>query len=287
MSMRIYEASAVIFPKSLHLRLFALCFLATHIPLLSFILLHALAGRFQLWETLLLTGATVVGAVLAIGGIWALLAPVRSAAQALADLEQGRMPTLPSVRNRDIGAELLAGINRAAYATERRTITLDAAAHRDVLTGTYNRRGLLARMEDHVGSEGTLALLDLDYFKQVNDALGHAAGDRVLRDFAARISAETRKQDLLARWGGEEFAIFFPGTVEAQATAVLERVSRAMVSSPLAMLDTGPVTFSAGTAQLGAETLEEALSRADRALYAAKQYGRNQIVSATERPSGA
>jgi len=284
MSMRIYQMSSVIFPRSLHLRLFSLCFVATHLPLISFIVAQGTGGHLDIGDTVLLTSATLAGTVLSIGGIWALLAPVRTAARALSDLEEGRLPNVPSVKSKDIVAELLAGVHRAANATEQRTKSLDAAAHRDPLTGVYNRRGLIGRLESYPQSDrsGTLTLLDLDFLKQVNDELGHAEGDRVLRDFAARIGSETRKQDLIARWGGDEFAIFFPNTAEEDALSVLHRVARAMVSSPIAVLEKGLATFSAGTTETSGEPLEKAMHRADAALYSAKRGGRALIVSSAQ-----
>lgn len=278
---RFYALSRFLFPRSFHLRLFSVCFLATHLPLLSFIGWQAAQGRFQLGETVLLLVATLLGTALAIGGLWALLQPITLAARTLGELERGRPVRMPPIQGEDLAAQLLMGVRRAASATAQRFSTLDEAAHRDLLTGLLNRRGLIGQLDAAQADEhsGVIALIDLDFFKQVNDSLGHLEGDRVLRDFAARIGSEIRKSDLLARWGGEEFAAYFPGATPDTARAILTRVARAMVSAPIGVTDDGPVTFSAGITRFRAEPLDSAIHRADAALYTAKEQGRNRIVS--------
>src|SRR3546814_7789568 len=93
---------------------------------------------------------------------------------------------------------------------------------------------------------GCIAVIDLDHFKQVNDMLGHDEGDRVLADFASRLSSQTRRIDIIARWGGEEFAIFYQDAIEDEASWSLARIAERMRREPVGMVSEQPITFSAG-----------------------------------------
>jgi diguanylate cyclase (GGDEF)-like protein len=182
----------------------------------------------------------------------------------------------------DVIGSLLGSVNRAASAAEARMRELDLAAKEDLLTGVRNRRGFIADIGDFLPAErrGTIALIDLDQFKAINDRFGHDEGDRVLRDFAARLSSELRRGDLIARWGGEEFAVLFRGATEEEAGRVLARVGQRLIATPLIVLDGQALTFSAGVCRFAGETLDDALGCADKALYEAKESGRNRIVRA-------
>ena len=162
------------------------------------------------------------------------------------------------------------------------------AAERDPLTQLYNRgvfdRGLLRSVRESEDSAEvlSLAVLDVDHFKLVNDVHGHPVGDQVLTRVAALLQAAVRSDDLAARIGGEEFAIVLPGSSPEAASEVVERV-RAAVEAEI--FDSGDaefsVTLSAGVATLvPEESAAGLLKRADEALYAAKQAGRNQAVLA-------
>ena len=158
----------------------------------------------------------------------------------------------------------------------------------DALTGLYNRR----YMETHVGtlveqasSRGkplTVLVLDIDYFKSVNDNHGHDAGDDVLREFALRIRKSIRGIDLACRYGGEEFVVVMPETDLAVATVVAERLRRRIASEPFPIQQGArsvEVTISIGIAGLGAaDNAASVLKRADQALYRAKRDGRNRVV---------
>jgi len=163
-------------------------------------------------------------------------------------------------------------------------------AWNDELTGSLNRRrfGEMVRRE-LVGAERndrplTVALLDLDDFKQINDRLGHAAGDAVLRAVGAAIQSAVRATDLCARWGGEEFAIALPGADIEQAVVVSQRVRAAISELRVSVPGCERVlcTASIGVAARGdaGETLEELFNRADRAMYRAKQSGKNRVMLA-------
>ena len=158
----------------------------------------------------------------------------------------------------------------------------------DPLTGLHNRRSGLHCLEEEWelarGRRQPLSLLavDLDHFKTVNDLHGHAAGDRVLREVAAALTAAVREQDLVVRTGGEEFLVIMPGADLASATAAAERV-RAEVARISAQSVTGRllVTASVGvvtSAASPAHSPDQLLLEADRALYAAKAAGRDRVV---------
>ena len=127
----------------------------------------------------------------------------------------------------------------------------------------------------------SVALFDLDHFKRINDSLGHGAGDVAIRRFGEILRAEVRSSDLACRYGGEEFAVLFPETSARSALAVAERVRRAIERETFAS-EGRPfhVTVSGGiadTAELQEEERHQLLFRADQALYAAKDEGRNRM----------
>ncbi|MDO7836923.1 GGDEF domain-containing protein [Sphingobium sp. HBC34] len=273
--MQFYLATSFIFPRSLRLRLFTLCFIATHMPLLGYLAWGLATGRIALAEFVLLTLATIVGTGIALFGIGALLNPIHALADAL---HQGRgdAPLLPEVG--DVIQTLYAGVQRA----RDRMDDLHQAAHEDPLTGIANRRGFLSAL-DALPAErrrGCVAIIDIDYFKRVNDLSGHEEGDRVLAAFATRLSALVRRVDLVARWGGEEFAIFFQDCIEDEASWTLARIAARMRSDPIGETHGRPISFSAGICRWNGEPLEQTLRRADEALYDAKQAGRDRICRA-------
>jgi len=160
-------------------------------------------------------------------------------------------------------------------------------ATRDALTGLLNRRAmveLLAREHPRIErGQGPLsvALLDIDWFKRINDNLGHGAGDEVLRRFATLVNSRLRAADALARWGGEEFLLLMPDTDSASACLAVERLRRKVESLELATPGGAlKFTLSAGTVERRpGEPLLEMIARADRALYAAKAAGRNRVLA--------
>ena len=124
----------------------------------------------------------------------------------------------------------------------------------------------------------TLAFLDLDYFKSINDSFGHDAGDLAIRNAASAIQEHLRVSDLLVRWGGEEFLLVFPGTSAAEATLALERIARAGFGI---RPDGGKLTASIGLAERIADKVEswsELIEIADRRMYRAKEGGRDRLI---------
>jgi diguanylate cyclase len=181
--------------------------------------------------------------------------------------------------------------NRRALELEAQVKALESALRQlsdevatDALTQVANRRGLMQQFEvekarlDREGTTLAVGLLDIDNFKRLNDSLGHNVGDQALVSLATQVRASLRPVDVLARFGGEEFVVLLPGTPVGEAQQALTRLQRKL--SAALFLHEGKevlVTFSAGvTGYRPGETLEEALERADEALYEAKRTGKNR-----------
>jgi diguanylate cyclase (GGDEF)-like protein/PAS domain S-box-containing protein len=165
---------------------------------------------------------------------------------------------------------------------------LERVAYTDSLTGLANRRYFLAEAEraaargDRHGQTLSLMIFDLDHFKSINDQHGHQAGDDVLCRVAERTRNSLRKEDMPARWGGEEFVVLLPLTALAQAMLVANRLRTAVAGAPLpTSAGPLPVTCSCGVAQRRqGESIGALIARADAALYKAKDSGRNACVAA-------
>jgi len=187
--------------------------------------------------------------------------------------------------------ELIARV-RVAYRSHqlldlalRRYSDLEDLAYRDELTELPNRRGttrqidvLISRARRH-GHHLALLLIDADRFKVVNDEHGHAVGDVVLRELAARLRERVRREDVVGRWGGEEFVVVLPETTPDGAAAVAESLRAGVSGAPIdadgASLD---ITISIGVAAWTGQELDDLVSCADRALYTAKAAGRDRVV---------
>jgi diguanylate cyclase (GGDEF)-like protein len=169
-------------------------------------------------------------------------------------------------------------------------VALEGQANTDALTGIYNRRFLQARAEELITKAVkherplSLAFLDLDRFKVVNDTHGHDVGDEVLKIFVDRIKNQLRSIDLFARFGGEEFVVMLPNLDEIEAAQAIDNIRKA-IHQPYQIDDLSiNINFSAGVATLSSakNSYAELLKSADRALYKAKESGRDQVVTASE-----
>ena len=159
-------------------------------------------------------------------------------------------------------------------------------ASTDDLTKVANRKTLMARLSAEIQryrrGRGNLSLLmlDLDHFKAVNDNHGHVVGDEVLKHTAEVIEGVVREIDVVGRYGGEEFIVIMPDTASEEALVAAERVRETVAAAT--MTEGITVTVSGGLAQYGGESLERFIDRADEALYAAKDAGRNCIARAKD-----
>ena len=160
------------------------------------------------------------------------------------------------------------------------------ASNRDYLTGLYNRRYFfakgtpLAEQANRQGAPMTVAILDLDHFKQINDTYGHDAGDAVLKQMSALLT-ESFSQFLVARFGGEEFVILLPGISRSQGGSLLELFRNKVADTAFHSDGQGiAVTSSIGMAVLDGDDLPATIRRADEALYRAKAGGRNRVEMA-------
>jgi diguanylate cyclase len=160
-------------------------------------------------------------------------------------------------------------------------------ATHDELTGLPNRRAAMEHMQRELAVRArpeprmTVALIDIDHFKRINDTHGHAGGDTVLRRFSEAAQSVLRGGDILARWGGEEFLLVMPATGLEQALAALSRIRSTVLALTFDEVAPGlKVTFSAGASEChGAHDLEAAVARADAAMYGAKRAGRDRIIA--------
>ncbi|HMO76469.1 MAG TPA: diguanylate cyclase [Sphingopyxis sp.] len=171
-----------------------------------------------------------------------------------------------------------------AHMLEAARSDAEAAANTDMLTGLPNRRYTLAVLERalhaaaETGAPLAVAIFDIDHFKRINDAHGHAVGDAVIRRVGRRAMASLRQEDMVGRFGGEEFVCIFQGPSARAAELVAERVRQAIEAEDGAADGTPAATVSIGLAVYGGETsVEDLLHRADQALYTAKREGRNRL----------
>ena len=165
---------------------------------------------------------------------------------------------------------------------------ISEVAHEDFLTGALNRRGMDEAIEreferaDRHNTPLSLAMIDIDHFKKINDTMGHSTGDVALAHLAKVVKSVLRSTDVLARYGGEEFVILLPGSKQADAVNVITGVQRDLTKNFfMHNSERVLITFSAGVSErIAGESIDTVLPRADAALYLAKQTGRNRVVGA-------
>ncbi|MBO5509441.1 MAG: GGDEF domain-containing protein [Lachnospiraceae bacterium] len=168
-----------------------------------------------------------------------------------------------------------------SFATRRK---LEESLVLDPLTNTYNRNIMIKLTNngrftfDRTGDVSVL-MLDIDFFKQVNDRFGHDRGDIVLKSVANTIQSCVRGNDYVIRWGGEEFVVLMPACTKFEAAKVAERIRKRIIETDNTIC---PITISIGVADYDTLDYNNAINHADKALYVAKQTGRNKVVSYTK-----
>ena len=176
---------------------------------------------------------------------------------------------------------------RMTHSLEEAVQLAEKLATHDPLTGALNRRAILPAIDEQInicrrkGLAACVAMLDLDNFKTINDTLGHAAGDIVLKELAQLIEEQIREFDKLGRYGGEEFVLLLPATRLEEGMAMLERIRQAIATASWHQVAKDlQVTISCGITEISpSDTTTDALSRSDHALYDAKHGGRNLVSS--------
>jgi two-component system, cell cycle response regulator len=212
--------------------------------------------------------------------------------EALEAVEHGATDVL---RDDATPAELVARVRAARRAQQMqeqllsREHELEQLAYRDELTGLANRRFAVRQLHAEIsrarrhGHELSVVILDADRFKSLNDRHGHLAGDEVLRGLGDRLRGRLREEDVVARFGGEEFLVILPGTNAEGAAAVAEDLRAAVAAEPFPIGRIAlELTVSAGYAAWEGEDLERLVGRADRGLYAAKDAGRDCVRAGPE-----
>lgn len=181
-------------------------------------------------------------------------------------------------------------LHSALYKAGMKIKNIEEHARRDQLLGCYNRRYLIAALEeqkrlaDEIGAPLCLAVIDLDHFKSINDEVGHLAGDEVLRAFARIAQENVRQNDVFGRYGGEEFVLILPETPLLAALNTAERIREQVERNCWQGKLQRTVTVSIGLTQyIPGESVLDLFSRTDTAMYLAKRGGRNQVV--VEEPS--
>lgn len=218
------------------------------------------------------------------------LRPVRDLEAGARRFSAGELGFRLIPRSRDELGQLKSTFNDMAAKLEENQRCLRDLSVRDQLTGLFNHREFYRLLGEELarslryGHQVSLLMLDIDYFKRVNDSFGHLAGDQVLRRLPELIRGQLRVNDLPCRYGGEEFGVILPETGAEQALEVAERIRSGIAGIPIELPDGGSlrVTVSLGVATFsaGGQNAESLVSAADLALYQAKRSGRNRVCVA-------
>jgi diguanylate cyclase (GGDEF)-like protein len=281
------------FPKSYLGKFLLVVFLGTQMPLVALVLYILLsspvAQRPVLGILALMLVATLAGTAAALWALHSLLAPVRLTSSSLREyLDSKRLPDLP-IHLTDEAGRLMADVQYTVDNLDSTIRTLVGLSGTDPLTGLSNRREGEKRLADDAArvSRGastlTLAMVDVNNFKAINDAYGHQVGDVCIRHVADIIRLNIRESDWVARWGGDEFVLALHDASPFAATeTVLQRIVSDLKDSPARIPQGGELalTITIGATRHSGETdLRDLLAKADEALYEAKREERPWILS--------
>lgn len=274
------------FSTSVTARIFLICFVATHVPLLATI--AYLASGFTISPLaifLLILAATLAGTAFCLVAIWRINRPLAELAQAVKGWRHDRKPFRLILNRKDEIGVLADAVNTMVAEAHEQISTLQKQANNDLLTGLGNRRWLARRMPEEMARAKrmkepfTAVVFDLDHFKSINDTHGHAVGDAVLTSVGEAVRDCLRPYDLAARVGGEEFFLGLPKTDIESAEMMAERLRVRIESLLVHPLRKGEVTASFGLYQANeGQGLRDIMAQADKALYVAKGEGRNRVA---------
>jgi len=250
-------------------------------------------GRYVLIRNIVI-GSILLGLLLCVIAatllINSIMRPLNKAVGHFKEIAKGNLNENITTSGKDEIGQVLGELSSMQDKLKLVISELDHLASTDKLTGSWNRR----RLEENVRSEMDrlirydhplcLMVLDIDFFKKINDRYGHNAGDQVLVVLAAHIRASLRTSDSLTRWGGEEFVVLCPNTTLSTASLLAERLRNKIAGTNFPEVE--HITVSVGVAECQTEeTFEHWFKRADEALYRAKSGGRNQVKIAPETPN--
>lgn len=283
--LRFYDSlSALGRPKSYEGKIFLVAFIGTHIPLLALIFyaLNSVLTVTQKFRVLLVgLGATLLGAAGTLYAVHRLLEPIKRASRSLQDyIEDDKKPNLPTHYTDEAG-QLMADTQLAIERLDSVIGSLQKVSSSDHLTSLYNRRAGEERLAQDIArarradAPFSLAMIDVDNFKRINDRYGHATGDLALRSIAAAAGVGIRAGDWAARWGGDEFVIGLYGAGKEAADAAMERLLVALGEKPLHTSAGEEITLSIslGVSQLDGDKddANRLFERTDAALLGAKR----------------
>ncbi|MEI4261164.1 GGDEF domain-containing protein [Roseovarius sp. D0-M9] len=280
--MNTYARLSKLFPRSFTAKVFFIAFCGTHLPLIvtvSFLLIERGSFFANLEVVIVMLIGTLVGTAATLMGLNAILRPLYHVRDAMESFELRREKVALASHYRDEVGEIMSMANRLIADVDFDLRRKADAANTDPLTGLLNRRGFEEMLSAE--SAGAIIFADLDHFKSVNDMHGHGAGGLMLREVASVFSQATRSNDIISRFGGEEFVMFLPNADLQEAVRVAER-ARVEIESHQSQ-DGMSVTASFGISVLNAgDSVKSSLKQADRAVYIAKSSGRNRVCLADE-----
>jgi len=279
--------------SSLALKVLAICIAATNVPLL--VLMLSFGARYAgapLPLMPLMLVATLAGTGLCLVSVWQLVQPLHRIAATIETYRDSGEVLPVACKRTDTSGIAVNGVAKLIAELDATLSQLRRQATTDVLTGLGNRRWLseLGAMEIARATREknplSLLILDLDFFKTINDEFGHDVGDQVLMMTGLTIQNNLRPYDIAARIGGEEFCVVLPGANLEQAIGIAERLRGELSVQVVGPLPAGRVTASFGVYQGDAvnETLKAMMTAADGLLYAAKHSGRNAVLASAAMP---
>ena len=281
------------FPKTFRGKIMLVAFLGTYAPLLGVALYLLLGSSVSLGGTLrilaLLVVVTLVGTAATLVALGALLAPLRLTSSALKYyLDDRTKPDLPIGFSDEVG-RLMADVRYAVEHLDSSLRSLEGLSGKDHLSGLPNRRQGEERLANDIartrrgGGQLTVAMVDLDDFKTINDTHGHHAGDVCIRHVADVMARSVREGDWLSRWGGDEFVLaLWDESVFASPEAVLGRINAELRRSPVHLPGEEEMVLSVSVGAhryAGEVDLRELLAKADAAMYQAKREGRAWVLA--------